>query len=128
MKFGIRDLLWLTAVIGLGVALVITYRQASALRVSLDNEVSRNELIPVLWRPTNIDFVNVPLNDAVKYLSSLHAIPFALDGDVNGAAPITGKFDGVPLRTGLQGILEPNDLDFRIKEGAVQIQNKSRPK
>jgi len=126
IRFTIRDVLWLTAVIGLAVALVVTYRKANTLRWALDNEVARNELIADLWRPTNVDFVQVPLSDVTQFLSSLHKIPFALDSDVNGAVPITCKSDGVPLRAGLQGILAPHDLDFRIKEGAVQIQKKGR--
>jgi hypothetical protein len=121
-RFTIRDLLWLMVVVGLVVALIVTRQQATTLRSSLQSEIARNELISELNQPTHIDFVALPLGDVAAYLSAMHKIPFALDANVNSNLPITSTFKSVPLRVALQGMLAPYDLDFRIKEGAVQIQ------
>lgn len=67
---------------------------------------------------TMLDFKDVALNDAVEFVSDMHAIPIRIDTDAlsrSGDAleqPITIEANNIPLRDGLQQILTPIGLDW----------------
>ena len=125
-RFTIRDMLWLTVVVGLAVALILTHRQASVARMAWQDELSRNELIAELNQLTEINFVGVQLGDVAKYVSEKHEIPVVLGSGVTGPAPVSCKIVNVPLRSALDELLAPLDLEFRVKDGAILIEPKNR--
>src|SRR5262245_12806865 len=98
IRFTIRDVLWLTVVVGMGVMLVIQHQKADAARKRVATELQRN---------TNIDFVQMPLSDAAVYLSMMHRVPVFFSDEVNEDVPVTAKFTNTPLRDALEGILPP---------------------
>jgi len=116
-RFTIRDVLWLTVVVGLAVALAIQHQQASA---------ARQRVIAELQKPTTIDVIQMPLTDTMIYLSMMHRIPVVLADEVDQDLPVTAKHSGVPLRTALETTLPPLNLEFRIKDGCILIEPRRR--
>jgi hypothetical protein len=111
-RFTIRDVLWLTVVVAMGIMLAIQHQQAST---------ARKRIIAELGQPTNFDFVQIPLRESALYISYLHRTPVLLADGVDGETPVTATFRGPPLKTALDGILPPLDLDYEVKEGWILI-------
>lgn len=83
-------------------------------------EVSRR-MTSKLSEPTQVDFIDVPLQDALAYLESFHHILFefetaelsAKDVDMSKTC-VTLSRQGVPLRECLKDVLAPHGLDFGL--------------
>jgi hypothetical protein len=75
-----------------------------------------------LDKPTNVDFVEQPLKDALMYLSDVHQIPIYMrktkleEASVPPDKPVTISLRGVPLRTALDLILDELELTYFIKD------------
>jgi hypothetical protein len=82
---------------------------------------------------TNIDVVNVPLEDFVKALGKDHGISIRLDqsglrrANVAPSTQITASFKQVPLGVALRLILRPLKLQHRISDGVVIIDDIGLP-
>jgi len=80
-----------------------------------------------LNNPTNVEFLDLALNDALQYLGEYHAVTVHRDAEPIQAAktdldyPITAKLSGVPLRTVLRLLLEPLRLDFFVDKGELVV-------
>jgi len=112
VRFSIRDVLWLTVVAAMGITLAIQHQKASAARKRITVE---------LGRPANFDFVQQPLRDSALFISYLHRTPVILADGVDGDIPITATFRGPPLKTALDTMLPPLNLDYEVKEGWILI-------
>jgi hypothetical protein len=95
-RFTIRDVLWLTVVVALGITLMIQHRKSSAARKRLSIELNR---------PTAIDLVQMPLSDAAIAISINSGVPVLLADEVDGAMPVTASFKDLPLRSTLDTML-----------------------
>jgi len=124
LRFTIRDVLWLTVVVAMALMWWAARREVIATRFALQEERSRNDVIAELNKTTNLDVVQMPLKDTLMYISELHAVPVVLSSRVNGNMAVTDKFRGIPLRAGLEKLLSPHDLDFRVQEGAIVVEPK----
>ena len=125
-RFTIRDVLWLTMVVGLAVTLAIEHRRASLNEMAWRYWEEKAQPKPEreLKNHTYISCTSMPLHDMAEYLSQMHATPIVLDPEVNGEIPITCKVANEPLRIGLETMLAPHNLDFRIDKGAIVIQQR----
>jgi hypothetical protein len=123
-RFTIRDLLWLMVVVGLGVALAIEHRRATLAEMAWHYWESQRNPQLELKKTTHISCSSMPLSHMADYLAQMHAIPIALDENVDGEIPITCKVTNEPLKTGLEKMLSPHNLDFRIDNGAIVIQQR----
>ena len=121
-RFTIRDVLWLTVMVGLSVGLWIEHRKYAEAVYALKDEQSRNTVIAELNKATAIECSQMPLGEMVKYFSHMHAVPVLLAPSVNGDTPITCNVKNVSLREGLQRMLHPHKLDFRVKDGAILVE------
>jgi len=82
---------------------------------------------------TDIDVLNVPLEDFVKALTKDHGVTVRLDQSGlkrSGVAPstqITASFKQVPLGLALRQILRPLKLQYRVADGVVVIEDLGLP-
>jgi hypothetical protein len=125
-RFTIRDVLWLTVVVGLAVTLALENRRATLNEMAWHYWEEKSQPKPEreLNYFTHISCTSMPLKDMADYLSQMHVTPIVLDPEVNGEIPITCKVANESLRTGLETMLSPHNLDFRIDNGAIVIQQR----
>jgi len=82
---------------------------------------------------TDIDALNVPLEDFMKALAKDHGVTIRLDKSGlkrAGVAPsmqITASFKQVPLGLALRQILRPLKLQYRVADGVVVIDDLGLP-
>lgn len=82
--------------------------------------------------PTEVAFTENPLEETLHYLSDLHHIEFWIDKTTlaeNGVAldtPMSLVMSGVTLRSALQLMLEPLDLDFVVRNEVVTITSRDK--
>jgi hypothetical protein len=75
----------------------------------------------ILVKPTNADFLDLPLEDALSYFSDFHGLDLQIDkpalavAKISVDSPVTLKMDGVPLRRALNRVLVPLDLDWHVE-------------
>ena len=80
-----------------------------------------------LDRTTKMEFVEVPLRDAIASQSEQHEIPIRLDEarlaaeGVKFDQPITLNVDGISLRSGLKLLLQPLGLVYVIEDEMLKI-------
>jgi beta-lactamase regulating signal transducer with metallopeptidase domain len=81
-----------------------------------------------LYKPTNIEWTELPLADGLQYLSEFHDLPLRSDEEALRAAkispadiPVTLKLDGVSLRSALKLVLEPYQLGFYIDAKGIVV-------
>jgi hypothetical protein len=80
---------------------------------------------------TDVEFNEVPLLDALKYLSDRHQVQFYIDkrslsdAGVPADAPTTFQLKAVPLDMVLDLMLRENQLGYRIRNGVVVIASES---
>lgn len=72
---------------------------------------------------TQIEFVETPLTDVIKYLSDKHKVPIVLDPDVDGTATLSAKLGDVSLRSMLSLLLSPG-LTFELRYEVLWITRK----
>ena len=77
--------------------------------------------------PTQIEFLETPLEDAVGYLRDYHGIEIQVDGRALGDigvgtdTPVTRNLKGISLRSALRLMLRELDLTYIIDNGALLI-------
>ena len=80
-----------------------------------------------LEQRTLVDFKDVPLEDAIAYLSDYHDIPIKLDAAaltkarIDPDLPVTAKLKNVPLEFALWKILASNKMSFMIKDHVLTV-------
>src|SRR5262245_2455956 len=91
-----------------------------SLRAADERPLTRVET--ELDNPTNVDFVEQPLKDALMYLADLHQIPIYMrktkleEASIPPDKPVTLSLRGVPLRTVLDLMLDELELTYYIKD------------
>lgn len=84
-------------------------------------------IVAALESPTQVDFVDTPLTDAIQYLKDLHKIEIQLDAkalEASGVAldkPVTRNVAGVSLRAALDLILQELALVWTIRDDVLLI-------
>lgn len=87
----------------------------------------------VLAAETDIDLLNVPLEDFVKGLAKDHGVSVRIDASglrrakVVASVPITASFKQVPLGVALRQILRPLKLQHRVADGTILIDDIGLP-
>lgn len=77
--------------------------------------------------PTSLEFIELPLKDAVDYLKDLHGIEIQFDTTamdslgVSSDTPVTRNLKGVSLRSALSLMLKDLHLAILIKDDVLQI-------
>jgi hypothetical protein len=118
MRFTIRDVLWLTVVMALGITLVIQHQRASAARKRIAAALNRDLV-------ETIDFVEMPLSEAALYVSVKEGVPIFISDEIDGLKPVTGKFTRVPLQDALDAMLPP-ELEYEVENGWILIKPRRR--
>ncbi len=122
-RFSIRDVLWLTVVVGLSVALYVEHQQMSRARLAWERQLRENA-VAVLNATTSVDFVQTPLVTVAEYLSSHTGLRVVMKKGVDGSTLVTGKINDTALNDGLQQMLSEHGLSFQTKAGAIFIERK----
>jgi peroxiredoxin len=91
-------------------------------RTPAEEQIARS-----LDKPTDVDFLDLPLEDALTFLKEYHNINLVLDKAalVDAGAPldrpVTLKSVGAAFREVLKSILESRDLTYSIENDALKI-------
>ena len=81
---------------------------------------------------TEIDFVDLPLSDAIRVLGDLHKLAIIIDketlsgGGIATDLPVNLHVSEVSLRSGLKLLLEPLQLDYVIKNEVLLITTREK--
>jgi len=81
----------------------------------------------LLKQPTQIEFIETPLQDVVEYLKDFHNIEMQIDkralddAGLGTDTPITLNAKGLPLHSALDVILHEHDLTFVVHDGYLWI-------
>ena len=123
MRFTIRDLLWLTV----AVAAFCAGTQLSRYLEQPGADPRESSIHAALDQPTDIQFVETPLKDAIDFLAEQHGIPIVLDAKnleeagVNIDTPVTKHFTGLTLRSTLNLLLDDLELTYAVQNGVLMI-------
>lgn len=112
-----------------------TLTERRAIWKSVDTEVDPNspkrmreaKILRELDQPTKMEFVEVPLRDAVAMLAEQPDIPIRLDEakladeGVQVNQPITLSVNGTTLRRGLKLLLQPLHLTYLVEDEVLKI-------
>jgi len=85
------------------------------------------KILDALRKPTTVDFLDLPFDDCVTFLSQYHKIPMWLDKKTlldEGVAydqPITLKLKDISLRSVLRLILEPMSMSYVVADDVMQF-------
>ncbi len=85
-----------------------------------------------MTEPTEIDFIDVSLKDVVSFLNEFHKLSILIDAaalEEEGMDPehlVTLKVSEITLRSGLDVLLEPLNLDYVIKNEVMMITSRSK--
>lgn len=89
---------------------------------------STNERVrEALHSPTQMEFVDTPLQDAVNFLKDFHQIEIQLDtraledAGVGSDTPVSRNLSGLPLRSALRILLGDLDLAYVVKNDVLLI-------
>ena len=85
---------------------------------------STQRIFAALGEPTRLEFIDVPLVDAVQYLQELHNIPIKIDSRAlanKDEMLITVDLKGVSLKGALTLVLDELELDFTITNEVLLI-------
>jgi serine/threonine protein kinase len=80
-----------------------------------------------MGQPTEFDFANTPLEQAVRFLEKKHGIPFWIErwalkeAGIDVRSPVTAKSRGGTLATNLSAALKPLNLMWTTEENLVVI-------
>lgn len=91
----------------------------------------RDQLEAALRKPTTVDFSDVPLNEALSFLSELHAIPILLDKralDDEGLAPevlVKLILKDRPLSKILDLLLTDVGLTYVLRDGVIWVTSRA---
>ena len=95
--------------------------------ISLTERPGDEKIKKALAAPTQCDFVETPLQDALDYFKRLHGIEIQIDKKalddvgIGGDTPITKNIKGIPLRSALRLILKEHSLTSIIQDNALLI-------
>jgi hypothetical protein len=83
------------------------------------DDQTANELVKV----TQIDMVEMPLSDAMMYVSEMHRIPIAFDmrSGLDSNAPVAGTYRGMDLKSALVLLTAPYGLACDYRYGSLCI-------
>ena len=87
-------------------------------------------ILLALEKPTTLDFIETPLQDAVDYLKDFHGIEIQLDTKVLEEAGkgtdtrVTRKLTGISLRAALRILLAPHEMTFDVRDEVLQLTTK----
>lgn len=105
-----------------------TLRRAKYARTDLRNvSPSEARIRSELDRPTTMEFIETPLNQAVAYLKDLHGIEIQLDtkaleqSGIFSDSPVTSEMKGISLRSALRLLLRPLDLTYVVKDEVLLV-------
>jgi von Willebrand factor type A domain len=85
------------------------------------------DIFNALKSPTDIEFVETPLKDAIEFLAEKHEIPIVLnakkleEAGVNIDTPVTKRLKGITLRSALRLMLGELELTYMVKDEVLQI-------
>ena len=89
---------------------------------------AEEKIINELAKPTQVDFIETPINQAMEFLQDYHDIAIVLNRralDDVGLDPetttITRSLKGISLRSALRLILQEHDLTYVIQDEVLQI-------
>ena len=106
----------------------LTNRRKKYASIDLAAKGSAEEKIyAALDDPTQIEFVEVPLQDVMDYLEDLHSIQIELDvrslSDVGitSDTPVTRNLKGISLRSAMRLMLKELDLDYVVDDEVLLI-------
>jgi len=97
-------------------------------------EASEKKIEEALQSPTEFDFVQVRLTDAIEYLKDLHDVEIQFDRyalaqeGLGTDIPITRKLKGISLRSALQLILRDFGLTYVVEDEVILITTQQRAK
>ena len=136
--------LGLSALVVILIAVLLWMRPAGAVReagrpgtppVSAEEApvfAVRAKILRALESPTELDFVDTPLRDGLRYLSDYHDIRVQADERAltdDGVAmdtPVTLSLSGVTLESALNLLLKPLQLEYLIDDGALKITTRAQ--
>jgi hypothetical protein len=111
--------------------LVQAAREATVPRcpvVDIEMTPAAEKIAKTLKQPTELSFVETPLQDVVDYLKKKHQIEIQIDrkalGDVGldaSTIPVTKNLKGISLRSGLRLLLRELDLTYVIQDEVLLI-------
>ena len=111
----------------------LTRRRAKYARTDLRNSTPAEARVSrALAEPTNCDFVQTSLADAMAYLKDLHGIEIQFDAkaleenSIDLDAPVTQRLDGISLRSALRLLLGSLDLTYLIDNEVLLITTPDR--
>ena len=87
----------------------------------------RSKPLEAMQQVAGCDFLEIPLEDAVKFLATQHKIEIVLDEraladeGIPPDCPVTLKLGPVPLKSTLALLLRPFDLNWTIRDGVLVI-------
>lgn len=123
MRFTIRDLLWLTV----AVAAFCAGTQLGRYLEQPGADPREASIHAALDQPTDIQFVDTPLKDAIDFLAVQHEIPMVLNAkDLEEAGvkidtPVTKNLSGLTLRSTLNLLLDELELTYTVQNGVLMI-------
>jgi hypothetical protein len=84
-----------------------------------------------LQQPVDFEFIDTPLADVARQLSERIGVPVVLDPSslkdgFGGVLPVNLVVSGITLRSALNLMLRPHDLDYVITDEVVQITSRER--
>lgn len=80
-----------------------------------------------LEAPTEVEFVELPLSDALRFLQDMHQIYIWLDEDalrkakVSTTVPVTLQLSAIPLKSVFKLLLEPLTLTYIIEDDVLKV-------
>lgn len=89
--------------------------------------VAAEKIFTALDEPTQLEFIDTPLGDAIDFLSSLHNIQIVLDQrallvqGIGTDTPVTRVFQEITLASALQMLLGDLDLDYLVANEVLLI-------
>ncbi len=92
-----------------------------------DNNPAVARIEAALDENTKIDFIEVPLQDVIDYLSDLHKTPIVIDTKALNTvglgtdSPITRRLQGISLRSALRLLLKELELTYLIRDDVLMI-------
>jgi hypothetical protein len=89
--------------------------------------VGENKIEQALNAPTQVDFVETPLQDVIEFLKDFHKIEIQFDtkalgeAGIDHATPITKNFKGISLRSALRLLLGELNLTYVVRDEVLSI-------
>ena len=88
---------------------------------------AEKKILRALASPTQIDFIETPLQDVIDFLKDYHGIEIQIDAKalndvgIDPTTSVTKNLKGVPLRSALKLILRELDLTYVIQDDVLLI-------